>query len=227
MRHHLLSSTITMPPSSSLRKTTTTTPKPFCPPSNSPNCTSLCRLSPSATLELLIFIIVLFSGAFLITSYFSYLFRSLSLILPLFSSVISHFYHHLTSDPQSKFIFFALFVLSFVVFLAFFEICCGRRSRRCGRNGCKGLKKEVGFDLLVQEEELLRIGERSKAVKDVNELPWKGGSEDNPDYECLRAELRKMAPLNGRAVLLFCLKCGCPIAKLEGWGSKRGRRHKK
>uniref|UniRef100_A0A6N2KNX2 Uncharacterized protein n=1 Tax=Salix viminalis TaxID=40686 RepID=A0A6N2KNX2_SALVM len=49
----------------------------------------------------------------------------------------------------------------------------------------------------------------------------------HPDYECLRAELRKMAPPNGRAILLFRAKCGCPVAKLEGWGLKRGRRHKK
>lgn len=83
------------------------------------------------------------------------------------------------------------------------------------------------FDLQLQGEELLRSGDENKAVRDVNELPWKGGSEDNPDYECLRAELRKMAPSNGRAVLLFRDKCGCPVAKLEGWGPKRGRRHKK
>lgn len=83
------------------------------------------------------------------------------------------------------------------------------------------------FDLLLQGEELLRIGDGNKAVRDVNELPWKGGDEDNPDYECLRAELRKIAPPYGRAVLLFCLRCGCPIAKLEGWGPKRGRRNKK
>ncbi|KAL0283792.1 UNVERIFIED_CONTAM: hypothetical protein Sangu_2866400 [Sesamum angustifolium] len=83
------------------------------------------------------------------------------------------------------------------------------------------------FDLQLQGEELLRMGDGNKVVKDVNELPWKGGTEDNPDYECLRAELRKMAPPNGRAVLLFRLNCGCPISKLEVWGPKRGRRHKK
>ncbi|KAL0376553.1 UNVERIFIED_CONTAM: hypothetical protein Scaly_0772900 [Sesamum calycinum] len=83
------------------------------------------------------------------------------------------------------------------------------------------------FDLQLQGEDMLRIGNGNKAVKDVDELPWKGGSEDNPDYECLRAELRKMAPPNGRAVLLFRDKCGCPVSKLEGWGPKRGRRHKK
>ncbi|KAK4388522.1 hypothetical protein Sango_2458800 [Sesamum angolense] len=88
-------------------------------------------------------------------------------------------------------------------------------SRRCGKNGCKELKKAMEFDLQLQGEELLRMGDGNKEVKDVNELPWRGGTEDNPDYECLRAELRKMAPPNGRAVLLFCLNCGCPISKFE------------
>ncbi|EYU45612.1 hypothetical protein MIMGU_mgv1a020010mg, partial [Erythranthe guttata] len=152
---------------------------------------------------------------------------SLTLILPPFSSIVSHFYHHITSDPQSQLIFFLLFAVSFLLFVGAFEICCGHRSRRCGRNGCRGLKRSMEFDLQLQGEELLRSGDRSKSVRDVNELPWKGGSEENPDYECLRAELRKMAPPNGRAVLLFCLRCGCPISKLEGWGPKRGRRNKK
>ncbi|KAL0348793.1 UNVERIFIED_CONTAM: hypothetical protein Sangu_1107100 [Sesamum angustifolium] len=114
-------------------------------------------------------------------------------------------------------VLFALFVISFVAFVVFFEICCGQRSRRCGKKGCKGLKKAMEFDLQLQGEDMLRIGNGNKAVKDVDELPWKGGSEDNPDYECLRAELRKMAPPNGRAVLLFRDKCGCPVSKLEGF----------
>ncbi|XP_057771830.1 uncharacterized protein At5g19025 [Salvia miltiorrhiza] len=223
---HLHHSITAMAPSSSLRKTPIPkTPAPNHP--NSPNCPSLCRHSPSATLDLLIFILVLFSGAFLIVSCFSYLFQSLSLILPPFSTVAAHFHRHFASNPQSQLIFFTLFAVSFVGFVIFFEICCGHRSRRCERKGCRGLKKAMEFDLQLQGEELLRSGDANKAVRDVNELPWKGGGEDNPDYECLRAELRKMAPPNGRAVLLFRDKCGCPVAKLEGWGPKRGRRHKK
>ncbi|KAF2539544.1 hypothetical protein F2Q68_00022380 [Brassica cretica] len=79
------------------------------------------------------------------------------------------------------------------------------------------------FDLQLQTEESVRTG----SGKEIERLPWKGGSESNPDYECLRAELRKMAPVNGRAVLLFRSRCGCPVAKLEGRGPKRSRRHKK
>lgn len=78
------------------------------------------------------------------------------------------------------------------------------------------------FDLQLQTEESLKSGHN-----EIDRLPWKGGNESNPDYECLRAELRKMAPPNGRAVLLFRAKCGCPIAKLVGWGPKKGRKHKK
>lgn len=84
------------------------------------------------------------------------------------------------------------------------------------------------FDLQIQTEETLRKrGSGSGSGEIIDKLPWKGGSEGNPDYECLRAELRKMAPPNGRAVLLFRSPCGCPIAKLEGWGSKKARRHKR
>ncbi|GER46249.1 ubiquitin family protein [Striga asiatica] len=79
------------------------------------------------------------------------------------------------------------------------------------------IQKESNLHLL-QGEELLVLGERSKVVRDVNALPWKGGSEESVDYEFLRAELRKMAWTNGQVVLLFCPRCGCPMSKLEGWG---------
>ncbi|OAY79769.1 Uncharacterized protein ACMD2_21813 [Ananas comosus] len=90
----------------------------------------------------------------------------------------------------------------------------------------------------LQTEESLRSGggggggggggdSASAAVwREIDALPWKGGQGgSNPDYECLRAELRKVAPPNGRAVLLFRARCGCPVTKLEAWGTKRGRRH--
>eukprot|EP00258_Populus_trichocarpa_P045766 XP_024461785.1 uncharacterized protein At5g19025 [Populus trichocarpa] len=218
--HHLFFFFFTMPPSSSF------TPKPLKSSAASssssntgntnsnPNPSTLpCKHSPSATLDLLILILVLFSGTFLLTSYFSYIFNSLSLLLSN-TSLSLHF-------PPFPYIcgFFALFILS----VLFIEFCCGPRSRKCDKPGCKGLKKAIEFDLQLQTEDCAK----STAGDDVDKLPWKGGTESNPDYECLRAELRKMAPPNGRAILLFRAKCGCPVAKLEGWGPKRGRRHKK
>ncbi|XP_004229453.1 uncharacterized protein At5g19025-like [Solanum lycopersicum] len=237
MHHHFLSSFITMAPSSSLTKPLkkTSNSNPNSNPTNSPNCPSshhnFCNHSPSATLDLLIFILVLFSGAFLIISYFSYIFNSISLLFPYPPSfLLNTLLNYLEEvDVWTHYIFYIFFVVVFVVVVLCFEICCGFgfRSRKCGKNGCKGLRRAMEFDLQLQGEECLRSGCETKAVREINQLPWKGGSENNPDYECLRAELRKMAPPNGRAVLLFRSKCGCPVAKLEGWGAKRGRRHKK
>ncbi|KAL5541684.1 hypothetical protein UlMin_009394 [Ulmus minor] len=204
MRHLLFSTT--MPPSSS--SSSSSKPKSTNPNPNS----NLCKHSPSATLDLLIFILVLFAGSFLVTSYFSYIFNSLSLLLST-SSIRVH-------PLQLSYILG--FVASFAVAVVVVEFCCGARSRKCDRKGCKGLKKAMEFDLKLQNEESIRNGS-----KEIDRLPWKGGSEANPDYECLRSELRKMAPANGRAVLLFRARCGCPVAKLEGWGPKRGRRLKK
>ncbi|XP_038707077.1 uncharacterized protein At5g19025-like [Tripterygium wilfordii] len=127
----------------------------------------LCKHSPSATLDLLILIVVLFSGTFLLSSYFSYLFHSLSLLLS-------------TLPLPYLLVFFAFFFLCLLLLLDF---CCGQRSRRCDRLGCKGLKKALKFDLQLQTEESIR------SAKDIDALPWKGGSESDPDYECIRAEL--------------------------------------
>ncbi|KAM7278330.1 hypothetical protein ACFE04_005464 [Oxalis oulophora] len=174
----------------------------------------LCKHSPSATLDLLILILVLFSGTFLVTSYLSYIFNSLSLLFSL---------HNLS--PSYTCGFFVFFVISFILFQFFF---CSSRSRRCDRPNCKGLNKALEFDLQLQTEETIKSNNsnsnNSNSNKEIDNLPWKGGSETNPDYECLRAELRKMAPVNGRAVLLFRARCGCPLAKLQGWGPKRGLR---
>ncbi|XP_034686044.1 uncharacterized protein At5g19025 [Vitis riparia] len=210
---HLLSTITAMP------VTTSPSPKPRKPsmnPNANPNCSLLCKHSPSATLDILILILVLFSGTFLITSYFSYIVQSLSLILP--SIILSHS----LSFRESPGPYILGFLVFFAVFIVTIELCCGYRSRKCDNPGCKGLKKAMEFDLQLQTEECLK-----SSSKEIDVLPWKGGSEANPDYECLRSELRKMAPPNGRAVLLFRARCGCPIAKLEGWGPKRGRRHKK
>ncbi|KAI3711881.1 hypothetical protein L1987_70430 [Smallanthus sonchifolius] len=223
MRHNLLSTSFTPMATSTTHhhhhhhhhlnkkhSSSSSNPNPY-------NSTSTCsHHSPSATLDLLILILVLFSGAFLVSSYFSYIFHSLSLILPPIS---------LSILIDVSFVYLIGFFVFFVLSIFGLEICCGNRSRKCGKKGCKGLKKAMEFDLQLQSEEILRSG--AKGVKEVEDLPWKGASETNPDYECLRTELRKMAPVNGRAVLLFRSKCGCPVAKLEGWGPKRGRRNKK
>ncbi|CAL0334621.1 unnamed protein product [Lupinus luteus] len=209
MHHHLIFTTLvaTMP---SFSSSSVATPSSHSKPKPSSH-SHLCNHSPSATLDLLILLLVLFAGAFLLSSYLSYIFNSLSLLFSQSQFPIP------SPSYLIAFSLFSLFSLSAVK-------CCGSRSRKCERRGCRGLKKAMEFDLKMQTEESLRTG---SGFGEIDKLPWKGGSEGNPDYECLRAELRKMAPPNGRAVLLFRSPCGCPIAKLEGWGSKKGKRHKR
>ncbi|KAJ4969532.1 hypothetical protein NE237_016233 [Protea cynaroides] len=213
---HPLSSITAMPTSSS----SSTSQKPNRRHSSSTNhnssaSTLLCKHSPSATLDILILILVLFSCTFLVTSYFSYIFRSLSQILP--SLLVSHS----AAFRDSPFPYILGFIVFFTIAVVAVEICCSYRSRKCQNPGCKGLKNAMEFDLQLQTEDCLK-----SSSKNIDNLPCKGG-EGNPDYDCLRSELRKMAPPNGRAVLLFRTRCGCPVAKLEAWGPKRGRRHKK
>ncbi|KAK4796311.1 hypothetical protein SAY86_028637 [Trapa natans] len=216
MRHLLLTMPAPCPskPLSSAKSGKSTSLGPYHSSSCSSITSSLCRHSPSATLELLILIVVVLSGTFLVSSYFSYIFNSLSILL---SHPTIHLHVDLPVIP---------YALGFLVFFATaflsFECFCSARSRRCQRFGCKGLKKSMEFDLQLQTTDCIKFGS-----KDIDKLPWKRGTETNPDYECLRAELRKMAPPNGRAVLLFRAKCGCPIAKLEGRGPKKNSRHKK
>ncbi|XP_074307307.1 uncharacterized protein At5g19025 [Silene latifolia] len=218
-----------MPPSSSsspYTTPTTTKPRIKTPTSSSTTTTTtahttqlFCRhhtlsLTATGTLDLLILILVLISSTFLLTSYLSYLFTSLSLLLP--------------SIPVSlpPFSSSAAIAAALSAFFAVSAAALCRRPRRCANPACKGLTKALEFDLQLQTEDSLSNG--AAGNNDVVErLPWKGGSESNPDYECLRAELRKMAPPNGRAVLLFRAKCGCPVAKLVGWGPKKGRKGSK
>ncbi|KAG6532191.1 hypothetical protein ZIOFF_006030 [Zingiber officinale] len=141
---------------------------------------------------------------------------------------------NLTDCRPPPFPYLAGFLLSLVAFAAAAHFSCRLPlplRRRCGRPRCLGLKKALEFDVQLQTEECIRSPDpvQSTAWKGIDDLPWKGGQQgNNPDYECLRAELRRMAPPNGRAVLLFRARCGCPLSKLEGWGPKRGnRRHKK
>ncbi|XP_074322097.1 uncharacterized protein At5g19025-like [Apium graveolens] len=193
--------------------TTTMARHPSSNPNPNPNP---CQHSSSNIGDVIILILALFSGTFLISSYLSYIFHSLSLLIPI---ILPSLY----ALDFSLSIYYLSFSLFFVSTILVFHLCCG--SRKCKRVGCKGLKRALEFDLQLQNEECLRLD--GKGVREVDLLPWKGGKESNPDYECLRGELRKMAPPNGRAVLIFRDKCGCPVAKLEGWSVKRGRKHNK
>jgi hypothetical protein len=197
---------------------------PAAPSAGAASSSTPCRHTPSsATLDVLILLLVLFSLAFLLASTLAPLLYS-----PLAAAALAS-----ASASASA----ALPYLAAAAALAgaAFLSCWRLPRRRCRNPRCRGLRKALEFDVQLQTEEAVRsgggstIGGADAAMwREIEALPWKGGhGGNNPDYECLRAELRRMAPLNGRAVLLFRNRCGCPVAKLEGWGAPKNKRRNK
>ncbi|GJM88483.1 hypothetical protein PR202_ga04553 [Eleusine coracana subsp. coracana] len=188
--------------------------------SSSAASSTMCRhTTSSATFDILILLLVIFPTSFLLVSSLAHVCRALAPLLH--------------TPPASA----ALPYLAAAAVLAGTALLSCRRlpRRRCRNPRCRGLRKALEFDVQLQTEEAVRsgagstIGGADAAMwREIEALPWKGSQGgNNPDYECLRAELRRMAPPNGRAVLLFRNRCGCPVAKLEGWGAPKSKRRNK
>lgn len=179
--------------------------------------------SPFAALDILILILVLTSLGYLISPYINIIYNQLLLhILPqLFVLICDVVYDAPIAYVIGAVSAFSGVIVTIVVY-EFFEA----KSRKCGRKDCKGLRKAVAFDIQLESEECVKYELlRSKRWLNFDVVPLelgKGGYKEE-----LEAELRKMAPVNGRTVLIFREKCGCPKGRLEVWGAKRVRRIKK
>lgn len=101
-------------------------------------------------------------------------------------------------------------------------------TRKCGNPKCKGLRKAAEFDIQLETED---------CVKNSPSLTKDGGVKKGlfkipcDHHRELEAELKKMAPLNGRAVLVLRARCGCSVGRLEVPGPvpglKKNRKIKK
>ncbi|MBA0630242.1 hypothetical protein Godav_002361, partial [Gossypium davidsonii] len=96
-------------------------------------------------------------------------------------------------------------------------------TRKCGNPHCKGLNKATEFDIQLETEECVK--NLCPTVKD-------GVSKGllqllHNRHKELEAELKRLAPVNGRAVLVFRAKCGCSVGRLEVPGLKKQRKIKK
>ncbi|KAL8262924.1 hypothetical protein R6Q59_024273 [Mikania micrantha] len=188
--------------------------------SNSVNPLShpFCDLSPLVALDILMLILVLGALGFLIIPYINIIYRESVQILPLVFEVIVE----VISDAPIAYVIGAAAAFSGVIaMIAAWEIL-EFKSRKCGKPNCKGLRKAVEFDIQLEPEECVKyLSTGVTAVNNVKPL------ELGQDHKELEAELKKMAPVNGRTVLIFRAPCGCPAGRLEVWGSKRIRRIKK
>ncbi|KAI3706289.1 hypothetical protein L6452_23921 [Arctium lappa] len=173
-----------------------------------------CERSPFAALDILMLILVLGALGFLIVPYINTIYHGAIEILPLVFEVIGD----IISDAPIAYVVGLVAAFSGVIAsIAAWEIL-EVKSRKCGKPDCKGLRKAIEFDIQLESEECVKYSTSGHGVKPL---------ELGKDHQELEAELKKMAPLNGRTVLIFRAPCGCPAGRLEVWGAKRIRRIKK
>ncbi|KAL6853781.1 hypothetical protein ACP4OV_019810 [Aristida adscensionis] len=174
---------------------------------------SFCDNSPMAAVDALVLLAVLAALGFLVIPYAKLLLLEMGALLHPAASCLS----------AAAFVGAALAVAAAVVA---WELL-GHHARKCGKPRCRGLKKAVEFDIQLETEECVRgrpnPAARSALLAAAGARPVELGDE----HRELEAELRKMAPPNGRTVLIFRAPCGCPKGRMEVWGAKKVRRIKK
>ncbi|CAF1697500.1 hypothetical protein HID58_050689 [Brassica napus] len=196
-------------------KPRTTTRKSSSSSSSSSSSTVCCDGSRSAAIDVFILLAVVTSSAFLIFPYIRFIaIKSLSI----FSDLSCLLKQEIFRDPDP--IVYGLIAWSVLCTalsgLMIVLILCSRR-RRCGKPNCRGLgRANAEFDIQIESEDCsvkrLKSGVISK--KGLFELARDRNRE-------LEAELQKMAPENGRAVLVFRAKCGCCVGRLVVPGPRK------
>ncbi|KAH0696660.1 hypothetical protein KY290_014044 [Solanum tuberosum] len=125
-------------------------------------------------------------------------------------------------EAPGLYICLGLSILFAGIALCAVAVCTGGR---CGKPGCRGLKKAAEFDIQLETEDCVKNSNPIAAKDGVNK---KGLFELPRDHHKeLEAELKRMAPPNGRAVLIFRGRCGCSVGTMEVPGPKKTRKVKK
>ncbi|KAJ0260980.1 hypothetical protein HA466_0041950 [Hirschfeldia incana] len=186
-------------------------------PSSSLSTTFCCDGAQSAAVDVLFLIAVITSSAILIFPYIRFItLKSISII-----SDVSFFIKQEIVLRNPDPIVYGLITWSVtctvLTGLMIVLILCGSGSRRrCRKPNCRGLGRADGeFDVRLESEDG-RVERLKSGV--VGKM---GLFELRRDRRGLEAELKKMAPENGRAVLVYRGKCGCSVGRLVVPGAKK------
>jgi hypothetical protein len=186
--------------------------------SNSPNHHNIpaCRQSRYAMIDLVILIAVIGACGFLLYPFARILLQK---TFELGEEVVGVVREEILRSPM---VFGCLGLSAFFATTAFvaIKVCT---DNRCGKPGCQGLRGTAEFDIQLETEESVKNSTylaKSAFEKGMLELLHDRHRE-------LEAELKKMAPPNGRAVLVFRERCGCPVARIEIPGPRKSRMVKK
>ncbi|PIN04838.1 hypothetical protein CDL12_22627 [Handroanthus impetiginosus] len=94
---------------------------------------------------------------------------------------------------------------------------------RCEKPGCRGLRKAAEFDIQLETEKSMKKSTwlaKNALKKGLFELP-------RDHHRELELELKKMAPPNGKAILVLRASCGCSVGRMEVLGPRKSRKVKK
>ncbi|XP_076945546.1 uncharacterized protein At5g19025-like [Bidens hawaiensis] len=180
---------------------------------------SACEQSPSALIDLIILIAVIGACGFLIypsaNLLFFRTFEFLEKILFLIKDEV------LEAPMIYGCLGLSIFSASMAVLAV--TICT---SHKCGKPGCRGLHKAAEFDIQLEMHNNSSKSNCSHGGGNLGRIGLKNGLFELPrDYHKeLEAELKKMAPINGRAVLVFRARCGCLVGRLEVPGPKKNQK---
>ncbi|PPD76925.1 hypothetical protein GOBAR_DD26154 [Gossypium barbadense] len=185
---------------------------------NSPSCLKIpsCERSRSAAIDVFILIAVIAACGFL-------LFPTIKCMsLKLIELIEAAFYLFKEEIVRTPMIYASIGLgFSCAAIATWILLLC--TNRKCRNPNCRGLRKAAEFDIQLETEECVKNSNtlvKDGAKRGLFELP--------PDHHKeLETELKKMAPVNGRAVLVFQARCGCSVGRLEVPGPKKQRKVKK
>uniref|UniRef100_A0A1D1XHZ6 Uncharacterized protein At5g19025 n=1 Tax=Anthurium amnicola TaxID=1678845 RepID=A0A1D1XHZ6_9ARAE len=180
---------------------------------------SPCHWSHGAAADVVVLVAVVFAFGFLLVPYLEMFYHGLAGVG---STVLTELRDEAGGAPLVWFFFvLGFFLVTVTVFVTFF---CGTSGRKCSNPNCRGLRNAAEFDIMIETEERMK-NSRCPDGKDGSGRLFFELNEGH--HRELEAELKKMAPPRGRAILLFQEKCGCSVGRLVVKGPKKIRKVKK
>ncbi|XP_010463567.1 PREDICTED: uncharacterized protein At5g19025-like [Camelina sativa] len=182
---------------------------------SSPTCSNfpVCDRSQSAAIDVVILIAVITACGFL---FFPYVKLITLKSIEFFSDLSVLVKEEILQNPI---VYGSLALSIFCAALSTWLVILLCTMQRCGKPNCKGLRKAVEFDIQLETEECIKSSNNNNSAgkRGMFELP-------RVHHRELEAELKKMAPPNGRAVLVFRARCGCSVRRLVVSGPKKQQR---
>ncbi|XP_058083340.1 uncharacterized protein At5g19025-like [Magnolia sinica] len=187
------------------------------PPSSSPLKIPLCAQSQSAAVDIVILVVVLGACGVLVFPYVKLFYHGIVEVGGVTLSVVKE------EVGQAPIVYMVLglgFLFAFIFVWGIF-LCM---DRKCDRPNCRGLRNAAEFDIQLETEECVKNSSSPVAKVDVVKGLFELAKAHHKELE---AEIRNMAPPNGRAILIFRGRCGCSVGRMEVWGPKKLRKMKK